>query len=273
MSNEPRQMQRAVETFVAEVGTALGDVVSRLPTLDGRKVEQDVATEAFNLVTALIDVDRRHTDAELWGVIFSFWRLMPNELGVAKADDLRQSDLLVGRATWLDQASPMMEILVSADRRFGTDHSRTYYDRALHLAFTVAALDAAPSRSELAAVDTLRTNLLAAMEGLPASPLAGRGAPGAKDRVAAGSGGDARPGSATTGSADSAAGTVETEVEPELSPARPVEELLAELDDLVGLDSVKTEVKLVTNLLRVQQASGLSATCPPPPEPPLGVHR
>ena len=29
--------------------------------------------------------------------------------------------------------------------------------------------------------------------------------------------------------------------------------LLAELDDLVGLDSVKTEVRLVTNLLRVQQ--------------------
>ena len=63
--------------------------------------------------TALIDVDRRHTDAELWGVIFSFWRLMPNELGAAKADDLRQSDLLVGRSAWLEKGSPMAEILAT----------------------------------------------------------------------------------------------------------------------------------------------------------------
>ncbi len=249
MSNEPRQMQRAVETFVTEVGDAMRDVVGRLPTLDGRKVDQDVTTEAFNLVTALIDVDRRHTDAELWGVIFSFWRLMPDELGVAKADDLRQSDLLVGRAAWLEKASPMMEILVAADRRFSTSHSRTYYDRALHLAFTVAALDAAPSRAELAAIDTLRTNLLAAMEGLPASPLAGRSGPTA-DSISEGDA-TAHAGPSTATASDGQ--TDSPEPEPELPPARPVEELLAELDDLVGLDSVKTEVKLVTNLLRVQQ--------------------
>ncbi len=36
-------------------------------------------------------------------------------------------------------------------------------------------------------------------------------------------------------------------------PARPLEELLAELDELVGLQAVKAEVKLVTNLLQVQK--------------------
>jgi SpoVK/Ycf46/Vps4 family AAA+-type ATPase len=36
-------------------------------------------------------------------------------------------------------------------------------------------------------------------------------------------------------------------------PARPLEELLAELDGLVGLDEVKGEVRLVTDLLRVEQ--------------------
>jgi SpoVK/Ycf46/Vps4 family AAA+-type ATPase len=258
--NEPKQMQRAVENFVAEVSAAMTDVVHRLPAVDGRKVEQDVTTEAFNLVTALIDVDRRHTDAELWGVIFSFWKLMPNELGNAKADDLRQSDLLVGRSSWLEKVSPMMEILVSADRRFGTNHSRTYYDRCVYLAFTVAALDASPSRAELAAVDALRTNLLAAMDGLPASPLAGRsaspettGAPGVPgSNSSPGAGATAHPTgggeAASTEATDSEANT-----EAELPPARPIEELLAELDELVGLDSVKTEVRLVTNLLRVQQ--------------------
>jgi SpoVK/Ycf46/Vps4 family AAA+-type ATPase len=36
-------------------------------------------------------------------------------------------------------------------------------------------------------------------------------------------------------------------------PPRPIEELLAELDELVGLVDVKAEVKLVTNLIRVEQ--------------------
>ena len=142
MLNQPKQMQRATEAFVTEVATAMRDVVRRLPDLDGRRMDQDVATEAFNLVTALIDVDRTHTDDELWGLIFSFGRWLPGELARAKPDDLRKGELLVGRAAWLDQVSPMFEILVTADQRFGTSYARSYYDRALHLAFTTAALEA-----------------------------------------------------------------------------------------------------------------------------------
>ncbi len=238
---EPKQIQRAAEAFVLEVSVAMRDVVGRLPAVDGRRLEHDVATEAFNLVTALIDVDRSHTDNELWGVIFAFGRWMPDQLARAKPDDLRRSSLLVGRAAWLGQPSPMFEILATADRKFATSHSRSYYDRALHLAFTVAALDAAPSRAELQAIDELRSLLLGAMNGLPASPLSPRSGPAT----------DAPPGqsaAATTGEGTATAPEAE-----ELPPARPIEELLAELDELVGLQSVKTEVRLVTNLLRVQQ--------------------
>ncbi|MCB0971640.1 MAG: AAA family ATPase [Acidimicrobiales bacterium] len=233
MLNQPKQMQRATEAFVAEVAGAMRDVVRRLPDLDGTRMDQDVATEAFNLVAALIDVDRSHTDDELWGVIFSFGRWLPAQLARAKPDDLRRSELLVGRAAWLERVSPMFEILVTADQRFATTYARTYYDRALHLAFTVAALEAAPSRAELQAIDGLRTRMLAAMDGLPSSPLGSAGAA-----------------TAQSGEAEAAEATEE---EPELPPARPVEELLAELDGLIGLDDVKTEVRVVTNLLRVQQ--------------------
>jgi len=236
----PKQVQRAVESFVDDVTAGMRDVVARLPNLDGRHLDQDVATEAFNLVTAFIDVDRSHTDDELWGVIFAFGRWMPDQLARAKPDDLRRSSLLVGRAAWLDQVSPMFEILVTADQRFATGHSRAYYDRAIHLAFTVIALDAQPARAELQAIDDLRTRLLGAMGGLPASPLGGTPAAVAGD--------PAQPAAAATGAKEAAA-----EVEEELPPARPLEELLAELDELVGLESVKTEVRLVTNLLRVQQ--------------------
>ena len=246
----PKQVQKATEAFVADVTEAMRDVVSRLPTVDGRRVEQDVATEAFNLVTALVDVDRSHTDDELWGVIFAFTRWMPDQLGGAKPDDLRRGSLLVGRVTWLDQASPMFDILVTADHRFGTFHSRTYYDRAIHLAFTVAALEAAPSRAELQAIDHLRSYLLAAMADSPASPLTPGGPDAPRSPGAPGSPGAAGPpaGTATVGAAEPAAAAAV-----ELPPARPIEELLAELDELVGLESVKTEVRLVTNLLRVQQ--------------------
>ncbi|MBX3286395.1 MAG: AAA family ATPase [Actinobacteria bacterium] len=241
----PKQVQRATEAFVAEVADAMRDVVRRLPTVDGRRIEQDVAQEAFSLVTALIDVDRSHTDDELWGVIFAFGRWMPDQLGRAKPDDLRRSSLLVGRVTWLDQVSPMFDILVAADQRFGTFHSRTYYDRALHLAFTVAALEAAPSRAELQAIDALRSRLLAAMGSLPSSPLT----PGGPDPARPAAPGAPAGTPAATGAPAEAA---EPEEEP-LPPPRPIEELLAELDDLVGLASVKTEVRLVTDLLRVQQ--------------------
>ncbi|MEZ5138854.1 MAG: AAA family ATPase [Acidimicrobiales bacterium] len=236
--NEPKQVKRAVEGFVADLAPALRDVVERLPQAAGRPLDQDVATEAFDLVTALIDVDRSHTDDELWGLIFAFGRWLPQQLARAKPDDLRRSDLLVGRAAWLDQVSPLFEILVTADRRFGTAHSRTYYDRALHLAFTVAALEAAPSRAELAAIDGLRTRMLDAMAGLPSSPLPPAGSPATA----------APAGPSAPAPADAAPSEAD-----ELPPPRPIEELLAELDELVGLDSVKTEVRLVTNLLRVQQ--------------------
>lgn len=238
MLSEPKQMQRAVEAFVTEIAPAMRDVVARLPELDSKEMDRDVATEAFNLTTALIDVDRSHTDDELWGLIFAFGRWLPAQLARAKPDDLRRSDLLAGRAAWLDQISPMFEILVAADRRFGTAHSRTYYDRSLNLAFTVAALEAAPSRAELQAIDEFRNQMLAAMAGLPSSPL------------------PARPGGAEGTGIPAAAGSGELPAAPvdePLPPPRPIEELLAELDELVGLDSVKTEVRLVTNLLRVQQ--------------------
>src|SRR3546814_20145356 len=62
----------------------------------------------------------------------------------------------------------------------------------------------------------------------------------------------AAPGGAATTNAQSseAAGEAPRTEDP---PPRPIDELLADLDELVGLDGVKHEVKLVTNLLRLQK--------------------
>ena len=68
--------------------------------------------------------------------------------------------------------------------------------------------------------------------------------------------GVARPGqpsvtSSTVRTAGSPPGT--TAAEPELPPERPLEELLAELDELIGLDHVKEEIRRLTSLLRIQR--------------------
>ena len=139
---------------------------ARLPNRDTRPLEQDVASEAFDLTTALIDVDCRHTDDELWALIITFGSRLPGQLALARPDDVRRSSLLVGKASWLDQPSTMFTLLLDADRRNGTSHRRTYYDRAMHVAFTVASLDANPSTAELRAIDDWRGRLLEAMRDL-----------------------------------------------------------------------------------------------------------
>jgi hypothetical protein len=240
LAGEPRHLQRAVDRFIDDVTAAMREVVKHLPKVDGRRLEQDVATEAFDLVAALIDVDRSHTDDELWAVIFAFHRWLPSELALAKPDDLRRSHLFVDRARWLGQPSAMLQILTTADARFGTTHSRTYYDQAMGVAFTVAALDDAPTRAELQAIDDLRNRMLVELGDSPASPLTPGGPP---------PGGESLPVADQTGAPEAA----KAPAADDLPPPRPIEELLAELDDLVGLERVKTEVRLVTNLLRVQQ--------------------
>jgi Cdc6-like AAA superfamily ATPase len=110
----------------------------------------------------------------------------------------------------------------------------------------VFALDDSPSHGELTAIERFRGILLRAMDdaGLPrpGGPRPARG-------VAPSSG----QGTASTGGPTSAGAATAATAAPPVEPARPLEELLAELDGLVGLAPVKAEVKLVTNLLRVEK--------------------
>lgn len=256
----PKQVKAAADVFIDEVGGALRDVVRRLPDLDTANTERDAADDAFALSAALVDLAGEPRDEQLWGVIFAFGRWRPDGLMRALPTDLRRSGLLHGRAIWLDRPSQLFDVLVEADRRFGTTHSRTYYDRALHLAFTIAALEAAPTRRELGAIDRFRTMLLDRMAD-HASPLAD-GTRSSRHRSPTDrSPTDRSPADRTSTTGPTAAGNRNgaddgADDAPEADeppPARPIEELLAELDALIGLDSVKTEVRLVTNLLRVQQ--------------------
>jgi SpoVK/Ycf46/Vps4 family AAA+-type ATPase len=107
----------------------------------------------------------------------------------------------------------------------------------LRIGHAVCALNDLPSREELLAVDRFRAMLLARLDGIPR--------PVAVDQI--------RP--RGTMSSDSAA---------DPGPLS-LDELLAKLDALVGLAAVKTEVRLITNLVRVQalrEARGLPIVAP-----------
>jgi len=217
-----------VDRFVDTLAPVLAEVAGRASTPAGG-VRRDLAVEARDLVAAVIDVDDRHADDELWAWLTTFGARLGGDLRFATPRDLRGTDLVRGRASWLDRPSPLLEVLVAADRADGSSHARAYYDEALRLAHVVVGLDAYPGDRELAALERFRGVLLRALP--PQSAAADRAAP---DPV--------------TGAHPPAGAPPADE-----PPPRPIDELLAELDALVGLAPVKAEVKMVTALLRVQR--------------------
>jgi Cdc6-like AAA superfamily ATPase len=215
-----------VERFVAEVAEVLvglaGTVAGPLSATPA-ELERDVAIEAMNIAMAIADADGRHGDTELAALAQAFG----GRFGPAATVGLS------GRSTWIERPSTLFEILVGHDSRDGTRTAWRYYELAMRIAHTVAGLDAVTSEAELVAIDRLRSTLLDTMRAGPPSPSA---------RQAAGGG---PPGTAPAAAAPAA--------EAELPPARPLAELLAELDALTGLAPVKAEIHRVADLLRVMQ--------------------
>ncbi len=223
-----------VERFVAEVAevlVGLAGTVAGPRSAAPPQLERDVAIEALNIAMAIADADGRHGDTELAALASAFG----GRFGAAATVSLD------GRSSWLEKPSTLFEILVGHDARDGTRTAWRYYELAMRIAHTTAGLDAVTSDAELVAIDRLRSTLLDAMRSGPPSPSA---------RQAAGG----RPPTPGEQEAASQAGPGAPEPPPaELAPARPLAELLAELDALIGLTPVKAEIHRVADLLRVMQ--------------------
>jgi hypothetical protein len=218
---------------LAEYVTAFVDGVgNELSALSGRQHAPECIVEAEALVSAIFDSDGRLTRAELEAWLDDIGtRLEPPIL--ISSDELRESDLIRGKRPWIETPSTLFDLLLRADVRDGSRRANTYYELALKLAHASAAIDLVPSPDEITAIDRFRTTMLAAMD------AAGLPRPG----QTATSGTAQRAQQSTPGQAPVAA----------LPPERPIEELLAELEALIGLEHVKTEVRRLTSLLRVQQ--------------------
>jgi len=216
-----RGLAEAVDRFASEVGDALVEAASGT-TVAKDRLHRDAVVEAFNLSCALVDSDGRHTDDELWALVAAFARfdLLP---GAATPSDLRNNDLVTRNSDFLKVPSELFVTLGQIDAKKGSKLARRYYDEAMSLCHTVASLDKFPSDGELKAIVEFQRLLLASLP---------TGQPAAAGEIATPVGADPLP-------------------EPE--PAEPLEDLLTELDALIGLDAVKEEVRLLSALLRVQK--------------------
>ena len=224
---------RALDVAVGELLDRLTPIItglaSRVEGIDATRLAHDLVVEAYNLSTACIDADGLHTDDELWALIAAFGHRMEGEISRSKPADLRDAGILVGRRRWLAEPSTLFDLLAKADARDGTDHTGAYVEQAIRVAHAIGSIDLHTSAMELSAIESFRSLLL-------------RTAVAAKAA-------HAQP----TASASTEAPAAATGASPVVdAPARPLEQLLAELDGLVGLEAVKAEVKLVTNLLQVQ---------------------
>ena len=224
-----------------EVGAFVDGVTSALASLSGKTPaahRQEGVVEASNLVAAIIDADGRQADTELIAFLDAIGAQLEPPV-IVTPSRLRDGGMLDDRRRWLDHPSVLFDLLVKSDARHGTRVSHDYYTVALRLAHVTAAIDLVPSHDEITAIDNFRTTMLRAMDaaginrpGQPA-PLPGAGPSTPPAKV----------------SADEPASRVDVQLPPE----RSIDDLLAELDALVGLANVKTEVRRLTSMLQVQQ--------------------
>ena len=232
----PGPMERDVDEFVA-------GVTSELSALSGKRADmhaKDAVIEASNLVAAIIAADGRLTDSELDAYLDSIGPLLDPPL-ITSAAHVRETDLFSDRDDWLAEPSVLFDLLVKADRKQGSRRSNRYYESAMRLAHVTAATDLIPSSAELAAIDSYRTRLLRAMD------EAGVARPGQPDQPAP------RP-VPTPATPSSTAGTGPAAMpEATLPPARSIDDVMAELDSLIGLANVKAEVRRLTSMLQVQR--------------------
>lgn len=221
-------LDEAVRAFCDALAPRVRELAAAVPSVDGDHVDVDVQVEAYNLAAAFIDADGLHTDPELRAFVAAFGPRFGGSLARATPADVRSARLIAGRSSFLDEPSALAELLLGADARDGTDLASLYYDRALAIGFAVASLDQHTAPAELAAIEGFRGRLL--------------------DRIAAARGVDRQQ------AAHDAAGVPGPSTSPAADdpPARPVDEVLAELDELIGLASVKAEVTRVADLTRVQ---------------------
>ena len=229
--SEADVLANVIDDFVDQLARALSTLGPDPLSRPMAQLRGDLARDALNMAAGIIDCDGAQSDSELRAYVAALSHAFPD---LARRDitplDVRSAGLLAGKRSFLDAASPLFHEIVIADRARGSRHSSIYYELAMRILFTTVSLDDYTSEVELSTIERYRTTLLATMD-QSGVRNATTEAPTPSSVHAGGSGAP----------------------QPAETPARPLSELMTELDNLVGMVEVKHEVKLVTALLQVQR--------------------
>lgn len=165
--------------------------------------------------------------------------------------------------------------LVEYDKRAGKKLSRRFVDTFTLMLLLFAAVDDVVSEREARFVNACADALTALCDGadIPSDKAKLRiqdfVTPGAETGSAPG-GSNSPAGPSSPAAAPAGAGASQPEAEPQSEPqSEPtVDELLAELDSLCGLDKVKRDVKSLINLVKVRKLRAKEGL----PVPPMSLH-
>ncbi len=246
-----------IDRFIDSVCNDLADL-SRQPASMHR---HDVILEVGNIVAAALAADGRLSDDEAWAYVSGIGTISePSVIGTPA--ELRANGMWDNAASWSAKPSVLFDLLVSADARDGTNRNERYQELALRLCRAAMAIDLVTTQAELDHIETFRRTMLAAVDaaevpriGAPARPTS----PTSPTSPTVSTTDPQQPVRATKGPAVIDAGQAAGEAKAAAStspvtppPARTIAELMAELDALIGLQSVKDEVARLTSLLQIQ---------------------
>ena len=239
-----------------DIDRFIGAVCSDLSELSHKSDDThrpDVIIEAGNIVAAAMAADGRLSDDESWAYVTGIGTISnPGVIGTPA--ELRAGGVFTDdRAKWVTSPSVLFDLLVRADARDATTRSHRYHDLALRLCRAAIAIDLVTSPAELDLIEAFRHTMLDSFDahGVP-RPGQSPGPQLTSDRPSS----VTSSGAAATPAAPAAKATAAAETAAPVAPALPpqptIADLLAELDALTGLRSVKDEVARLTALLQIQ---------------------
>ncbi|MEM9521131.1 MAG: AAA family ATPase [Actinomycetota bacterium] len=222
-------VERALANYEQRLAHELAWAARGAGGLTPRQAQQVARREGQRLVMAMVMVDGRRALHE------PDW----TGLGVDTKEAAEQ---------FLSAPSEVLELLLSTEGRFGSAVF-TYEMESKSLLRVAAAVDGVTSDLEARGIQIFETMVVAAVANAPVIPMDPDAEPKPPPPPSVASADQASP----AGNAQTTTASTEPALADQRPPAETPDEVLAELDQLIGLDDVKTIVRELVNVTIIEK--------------------